>query len=104
MPNADAVAYNIAVFLLTLFVLESSADKFIAHTAIIAHRTGISETVISLVTAGAEWEEVGFVYSNLQVMLPNSCAGGYVLSPNFCVLAYRCHRIARSQSPVSGHG
>lgn len=58
MLDADALAYNIAVFITSLFLLEFGADKFIDHTIIIAHRTGISETVISLLTAGAEWEEV----------------------------------------------
>jgi Ca2+/Na+ antiporter len=58
MANADVVVYNIAVFITTLFLLEFGADKFIDHTAIVAHRTGIPETIIGLVTAGAEWEEV----------------------------------------------
>jgi Ca2+/Na+ antiporter len=60
MVEADAVAYNIAVFIAALFILEFGADKFIDHTAIVARRTGISETVVGLVTAGAEWEEVRY--------------------------------------------
>jgi hypothetical protein len=59
MADADVVAYNVAVFISTLFLLEFGADKFIDHTAIVARRTGISQTIIGLVTAGAEWEEVG---------------------------------------------
>ena len=58
MAEAGAVAYNIATFLAALFVLESGADKFLDHTAIIAQRTGVSETIIGLLTAGGEWEEV----------------------------------------------
>jgi Ca2+/Na+ antiporter len=58
MPNADVIVYNVAVFVATLFVLEFGADKFIDHTAAVARRTGIPETIIGLVTAGAEWEEV----------------------------------------------
>jgi Ca2+/Na+ antiporter len=58
MANADVVAYNVAVFISTTFLLEVGADKFIDHTGIVARRTGISETIIGLVTAGAEWEEV----------------------------------------------
>lgn len=58
MLDADALAYNIAVFITALFLLEHGADKFIDHTAIVAHRTGVSATLISLLTAGAEWEEV----------------------------------------------
>jgi Ca2+/Na+ antiporter len=58
MANADVVAFNVAAFVATLFLLEFGADKFIDHTAIVAHRTGIPETIIGLVTAGGEWEEV----------------------------------------------
>jgi hypothetical protein len=58
MANADVVVYNIAVFVTTLFLLEFGADKFIDHTVIVAHRTGIPETIIGLITAGGEWEEV----------------------------------------------
>lgn len=58
MANADVVVYNIAAFVTALFLLEFGADKFIDHTAIIAHRTGIPETIIALITAGGEWEEV----------------------------------------------
>ncbi len=57
MANADVVAFNIAAFIASLFLLEFGADKFIDHTAIVARRTGISQTVIGLITAGGEWEE-----------------------------------------------
>ncbi|KAF3003451.1 hypothetical protein E8E13_002709 [Curvularia kusanoi] len=66
MANAaDAVAYNIAAFVTALFLLEFGADKFIDHTAIVAHRTNVPETVIGLVTAGAEWEELIVVIASL---------------------------------------
>lgn len=52
------MAFNIGAFVSTLFLLEFGADKFIAHTAIVANRIGVSEVVIGLLTAGAEWEEV----------------------------------------------
>ncbi|KAI8932214.1 hypothetical protein NX059_011093 [Plenodomus lindquistii] len=65
MANADTVAYNIAVFITSLFLLEFGADKFIDHTTIVAHRTGISETLIGLLTAGAEWEELAVVIAAL---------------------------------------
>jgi hypothetical protein len=58
MVNGNAVAYNVAAFISTLFLLEFGADKFVDHTAIVADRTGIPDTVIALLTAGAEWEEV----------------------------------------------
>ena len=58
MADLDNVTYNIAAFIAALFVLEFGADKFIDHTAIVARRTGIPDTIIGLVTAGGEWEEV----------------------------------------------
>lgn len=60
MANADIVAFNIAAFITTLFLLEFGADKFIDHTAIVARRINVSQAVIGLLTAGAEWEEVGW--------------------------------------------
>ncbi|PVH97370.1 hypothetical protein DM02DRAFT_616531 [Periconia macrospinosa] len=65
MANADVVAYNIAAFISTLFLLEFGADKFIDHTAVVARRTGIPETIIGLVTAGGEWEELAVVIASL---------------------------------------
>ncbi|XP_014553585.1 hypothetical protein COCVIDRAFT_107319 [Bipolaris victoriae FI3] len=65
MANADVVTYNIAAFIATLFLLEFGADKFIDHTAVVARRTGISETVVGLLTAGGEWEELAVVIASL---------------------------------------
>jgi Ca2+/Na+ antiporter len=66
MANSGVVAYNIASFICALFVLEFGADKFIDHTSIVADRTGIPQSVIGLLTAGAEWEEVGSSMSTLK--------------------------------------
>ena len=60
MADAGVITYNAAALLCALFVLEKGADLFIDHTAIVAKRTGIPQPVIALLTAGAEWEEVGF--------------------------------------------
>ncbi|KAH8686157.1 Sodium/calcium exchanger protein-domain-containing protein [Tricladium varicosporioides] len=65
MAQGEVVAYNIAAFLATLFLLEFGADKFIDHTAIVARRTGLSETIIGLLTAGGEWEELAVVVASL---------------------------------------
>ncbi|KAJ0308127.1 hypothetical protein Brms1b_009649 [Colletotrichum noveboracense] len=65
MIDGNVVAYNAAVFVGTLFLLESGADKFVDHTAIVARRTGIPDTLIALLTAGAEWEELAVVVSAL---------------------------------------
>ncbi|EXF77385.1 hypothetical protein CFIO01_12433 [Colletotrichum fioriniae PJ7] len=65
MAVSSVVAYNVAVFVSTLFLLEAGADKFVDHTAIVARRTGIPDTLIALITAGAEWEELAVVVSAL---------------------------------------
>jgi Ca2+/Na+ antiporter len=58
MADADVIVFNVATFLAALFLLEFGADKFIDHTAVVARRTGLPETVVGLLTAGGEWEEV----------------------------------------------
>ena len=94
MANADVVAYNIAVFIATLFLLEFGADKFIDHTAVVARRTRISETIIGLLTAGGEWEEVcsqpSLVFSASALMISD-------------VIARCCHCIPRAQSCLFGY-
>lgn len=56
--NWDSVFFNASAFTAGLFLLEFGADRFIDHTAIVAHRLGVSQTLVALLTAGAEWEEV----------------------------------------------
>ncbi|KAJ5653949.1 hypothetical protein N7490_000952 [Penicillium lividum] len=57
----DALCFNIATLIAGVFVLDYGADKFIDHTVIVGRRLGISQTVIALLTAGAEWEELAVV-------------------------------------------
>jgi Ca2+/Na+ antiporter len=61
MADLDSIIYSIAVFICALFVLEFGAGRFVDHTTILARRTGISESLIALLTAGAEWEELAIV-------------------------------------------
>jgi Ca2+/Na+ antiporter len=56
--HRDTIFFDIAVFISGLFLLEFGADKFVDHTAIVARRLGVSQTLVALLTAGAEWEEV----------------------------------------------
>ncbi|KAF4958767.1 hypothetical protein FGADI_2111 [Fusarium gaditjirri] len=78
MINGDAIAYNVAIFISTLFLLEFGADKFVDHTAIVAHRTGIPDTVIALLTAGAEWEELVVVVASLAQGRPSLAVGNII--------------------------
>ena len=49
---------NSITFLLSLVLLERSADVFLDSTAIVAKRLGIPTVLVGLLSAGAEWEEV----------------------------------------------
>lgn len=54
----SGIAYDISAFIAGLFLLEWGADVFIDNTAVVARRLGVSQTLVALLTAGAEWEEV----------------------------------------------
>lgn len=69
MMNYDNVCFNLAAFVGGLFVLEFGADTFVDHTAKVASRLGVSPTLIALLTAGAEWEEVCSHFSTQQTAL-----------------------------------
>jgi hypothetical protein len=56
--NWDTFAFNSATFVAGVFVLDYGADRFIDHTVIVGQRLRISQTLIALLTAGAEYEEV----------------------------------------------
>lgn len=54
----DSFFFNASAFIAGFCLLEYGADAFIDNTAIAARRVGVSETLVALLTAGAEWEEV----------------------------------------------
>lgn len=56
--DLDSLSFNIATLIAGVFVLDYGADKFLDHTVIVGRRLGISPTLIALLTAGAEYEEV----------------------------------------------
>ncbi|KAJ6113391.1 Sodium/calcium exchanger membrane region [Penicillium sp. IBT 18751x] len=57
----DSLCFNTAALIAGVFVLDYGADKFIDHTVIVGQRLGISPTLIALLTAGAEYEELAVV-------------------------------------------
>ncbi|OBT53055.1 hypothetical protein VE04_07546 [Pseudogymnoascus sp. 24MN13] len=63
--NWDTICFNGSAFIAGLFLLEFGADRFIDHTAIVATRLGVSQTLIALLTAGAEWEELAVVVASI---------------------------------------
>lgn len=54
----NSICFNSATFIAAIVLLDIGADKFVDHTALLARRLGVSATLIALLTAGAEWEEV----------------------------------------------
>jgi hypothetical protein len=54
----ENLIFNIAAFIAALFLLEWGADRFVDHTVVVAHRLRVSSSLVALLTAGAEWEEV----------------------------------------------
>ncbi|MCJ1417407.1 hypothetical protein MMC32_003751 [Xylographa parallela] len=65
MVSHDNVFFNASAFVGGLFLLEFGADRFVDHTAVIARRLGVSPTLIALLTAGAEWEELAVIVAAL---------------------------------------
>lgn len=94
MAQPDILAFNVGAFVSTLFLLELGADKFVTSTAIIASRIGISEVVIGLLTAGAEWEEVS-TRQMLIVVIANqlACCRCRIISTGSIIHCHwQCHR------------
>ena len=54
----ESIGFNSCCLVAALFVFQNGADLFIDHGEIIAQRCGVSETLVALVIAGSEWEEV----------------------------------------------
>ncbi|PWY99897.1 hypothetical protein BCV70DRAFT_162073 [Testicularia cyperi] len=50
--------YHSSVFCAGLVLLERAADGFIRHVSQLSFQLGVSPTLIALLTAGAEWEEL----------------------------------------------
>lgn len=73
--SAETVLYPLFTFLLSLYTLEHSTSLFITATARLAHRLRVSETLISLLTAGAEWEELFVVVAALIQHQPRLALG-----------------------------
>ncbi|KAL4908618.1 Sodium/calcium exchanger protein-domain-containing protein [Aspergillus multicolor] len=63
--NWDNFCFNTATFIAGVFVLDYGTDKFLDHTVIVGRRLGIAPTLIALLTAGAEYEELAVVIAAL---------------------------------------
>ncbi|EAW11767.1 sodium:calcium antiporter [Aspergillus clavatus NRRL 1] len=61
----DPIIFNTGVLIASVFLLDYGADKFIDHTVIVGRSLGVSQTLIALLTAGAEYEELAVVVAAL---------------------------------------
>ncbi|SPC61556.1 uncharacterized protein UHOD_03237 [Ustilago sp. UG-2017b] len=59
------LTYNSSIFVAGLLILERAADGFIRQIAQLAGLLGISPTLIALLTAGTEWEELVVVVASI---------------------------------------
>jgi len=61
----DSIAFNSCALIAGLVVYQNGADLFIDNAAVIARRLGVSETLIALIIAGSEWEELAVVVASI---------------------------------------
>ncbi|KAK5191511.1 hypothetical protein LTR99_003661 [Exophiala xenobiotica] len=73
--STSGILFPICTFILSLYTLEHSTSLFITSTARLAQTFHVSETLISLLTAGAEWEELFVVIAALLQHRPRLALG-----------------------------
>ena len=78
MVDLDLLFFNIGAFICAVFVIDYGADRFIDNTVIVARRLGLNETLIALLTAGAEWEELTVVIAALAQHSPSLALGNII--------------------------
>ncbi|PVH78329.1 hypothetical protein DL98DRAFT_254832 [Cadophora sp. DSE1049] len=74
----NSLLFNSCAFVASLFLLQTGAVLFTINTAIIARRCGIPETLIALLTEGAEWEELAVVIASVLQQRPSLGLGNVV--------------------------
>ena len=78
MADLHVAFYNIGAFICAVFVLHYGADLFVDHTVIVARRLGLNQTLVALLTAGAEWEELAVVIAALAQHKPSLALGNVI--------------------------
>ncbi|CBQ72442.1 conserved hypothetical protein [Sporisorium reilianum SRZ2] len=63
--RTSSLLYHSSVFVAGLLLLEKAADGFIRQVSQLSTLLGISPTLIALLTAGAEWEELVVVVASI---------------------------------------
>lgn len=62
---AESIVYSIAIFIVSLFVLDFGVDKFIDYTVKLGKRYNINPGLIALLTVGGEWEELTVIIASV---------------------------------------
>ncbi|KIW63194.1 hypothetical protein PV04_10059 [Phialophora macrospora] len=95
--SVESILFPVSTFLLSIYTLSTATGVFISSTAHLAHRLHVSETLISLLTAGAEWEELAVVVAAIAQGRPKlalgnvlgSCVANILGAFSLAVLAQR---------------
>ncbi|OCT46161.1 hypothetical protein CLCR_01243 [Cladophialophora carrionii] len=74
-PSVESILFPLSTFLLSIYTLSTATDVFISSTARLARRLHVSETLVSLLTAGAEWEELAVVIAAIAQGRPKLALG-----------------------------
>ncbi|KAH7403685.1 sodium/calcium transporter [Cadophora sp. MPI-SDFR-AT-0126] len=96
----NSLLFNICAFTASLFLLQTGAVLFTVNTAIIARRFDIPETLIALLTKGAEWEELAVVVASILQQRPSLGLGNVVGSSISNVMGAFALGLLFNKSPI----
>ena len=71
----ESILFPLSTFLLSIYTLARSTSTFVSSTAYLAHSFNVSESLISLLTAGAEWEELAVIIASIAQHRPKLALG-----------------------------
>ena len=71
----DALLFPISTFLLSIATLTTSTSTLISSTTHLSHKLRIPESLISLLTAGLEWEELAVIVASVATHHPRLALG-----------------------------
>ncbi|CAG8983581.1 hypothetical protein HYALB_00004601 [Hymenoscyphus albidus] len=100
MADYGNIFFNVAAFMAGLFVLEFGADRFVDHTAKVATRLKAPSTLIALLTAGAEWEELIVIIASVSQSQSSLAMGNIVGSSISNILGAFSLGLVFSPNPI----
>lgn len=96
---AETIAYPIAIFIVSLFVLDFGVDKFIDYTVKLGKRYNINPGLIALLTVGGEWEELTVIIASVSQSNSKLAIGNVVGSCISNILGAFCLGLIFSNVP-----